>query len=105
VCGEQTIGSQPGVLSQVSPRCVQVPSEVEQTPSPCATHVPAQVPSPAPTEVSQSVFTVQAAPTVPAVQKEQSASPLRTSHALPSTRPPEHTPESQSALAVHLAPL
>src|SRR5262249_49019412 len=92
-------------LSQVSVRCVQTPAEVEHTPSPCGTQVPSHTPSPAPSEVSQSVFTAQDAPTVPDVQKAQSPSPLRTSHVLPSSRPPEQMPESQSPSAGHLGPV
>src|SRR5262249_24349104 len=87
------------LLSHVSVRCVQVPSEVVQTPSPCATQVPAQTPSPAPIDVSQSVSTLHAFPTLPAVQNRQSPLPLRTSQLLPSSRPREHTPVSQSPSA------
>src|SRR5262249_43535172 len=55
-------------------------------------------------DVSQSAFAVHAAPTVPVVQKLQSALPLRRSHSWLSSSPPVQKPVSQSLFIEHFAP-
>src|SRR6266481_1754141 len=93
-------------LSQLSVRTVHTPADVVHTPSggEACWQVPSHTPSPAPSDVSQSTFTMHTLPTFPPVQNLQSASPLFTLQLLVSSNPPEHAPVSQLPLTWHTVP-